>query len=91
LAMADSWLFNAGLYLVLLNYFEPQTIKILLLSVFVAYGLVTCIRRLKSRHSEKQNKLQKKELPILARWSASKYGFRGDWLFLVFLLALPVI
>ena len=91
LAMADSWLFNAGLYLVLLNYFEPQTIKILLLSVFVAYGLVTCIRRLKSRHSEKQNKLQKKELPILASWSASKYGFRGDWLFFVFLLALPVI
>jgi len=90
LAMADSWLFNAGLYLVLLNYFDARTIKVLLLSIFVLYVMYTCIRRLQRRFSDRH--LYTVTGPSTsAGWSATVYGFRGDWLFVVFLLALPVI
>ncbi len=93
LAMADSWLFNAGLYLVLLNYLDVQIIKGILLGAFVAYGLFTCIRRLRMRRVEyKDQLLQGKQITESeTMWSASVYGFRGDWLYMVFLLALPVI
>ena len=80
-AMADSWLFNAGLYLVLLNYFDVTAIKGLLLSAFVLYVVIACARRLRYQP------LEYKE----PNWSESGYGFRGDWLYAVFLLALPVI
>ena len=90
LAMADSWLFNAGLYLVLLNYFDAQTIKVLLLSIFVLYVTYTCIRRLQRRFSDR-HLYTVTEPSTSAGWSATVYGFRGDWLFVVFLLALPVI
>lgn len=89
LAMADSWLFNAGLYLLLLQLFDFQTIKIGMLAVFVGYGLVTFYRRLKrayARRSHSEEQSRKAKL-----WSQTPEGFRGDWLFLVFLLALPVI
>lgn len=89
LAMADSWLFNAGLYLLLLPLLNFQTIKIVLLSCFFLYVIVTCTRRLKRAyaiHSEHHDAGQQ-PLP----WAQSVLGFRGDWLFLVFLIALPVI
>ena len=85
-AMADSWLFNAGLYLVLLNYLDFQTIKILLLSAFTAYVAVTCVLRLM--------RARENRMPAPANttnWSASVHGFRGDWVFVLFLMALPVI
>ena len=84
--MADSWLFNAGLYLVLLNYLDFQTIKILLLSAFTAYVAVTCVLRLM--------RARENRMPAPANttnWSASVHGFRGDWVFVLFLMALPVI
>jgi len=95
LAMADSWLFNAGVYLVLLNYFDFQTIKVLLFVAFLIYGIFTCVLRLRRRRlGKKEHLLSSKRRPesaTEAMWSRSEYGFRGDWLFVVFLLALPVI
>ncbi len=95
LAMADSWLFNAGLYLVLLNYFDFPTIKVLLLCTFTVYVVVVCVRRLRRRRIESRRHphhgRQIAEPVTKVVWSESEYGFRGDWLFIVFLLALPVI
>jgi len=86
LAMADSWLFNAGLYLLLLNFFEFQTLKALLLAVFVSYGLITVLLRLRRLLSN----TPKAEIRGVG-WLATGFSFRGDWLYLVFMLALPVI
>ena len=102
LAMADSWLFNAGLYIVLLNVFDFNTIKIILLACFVCYGLYTFIKRLKRvyasealtaemEHPQSAAQLQTSVRHQSVEWSQSAHGFRGDWLFLMFLLALPVI
>ena len=84
-AMADSWFFNAPLYLVLLKYLEFQFIKILLLLLFVIYGFfVFCKRLIRVR-------TQKIEPVSLEPWVHSPAAFRGDWLYALFLLALPVV
>lgn len=89
LAMADSWLFNAGLYLLLLNVLEFQTIKIALFACFFGYGLVVFLRRIKQAYALRDCDFS---LPRQAVSRANtSWGFRGDWLFLLFLLALPVI
>lgn len=96
-AMADSWLFNAGLYLVLLKFFEFQTIKYILLAGFFCYGLVTFGRRILRllRLQNERNEPVSAQISVdqlaNAQWVDSPSAFRGDWLFLVFLLALPVI
>ena len=87
-AMADSWLFNAGLYLALLKFFEFQTLKYLLLAGFMAYGLVTVLLRL--RRLLGTGSVAVEQEPGTG-WKSAGFGFRGDWLFLVFMLALPVI
>lgn len=92
LAMADSWLFNAGVYLVLLNFFEFQTLKYFLLAMFFAYGLVTVLMRLRlllvaSRDVDSDDYTEEQ----IVDWQTAGFGFRGDWLYLVFMLALPVI
>lgn len=89
LAMADSWLFNAGLYLLLLHLLDFQTIKFVLLGSFVVYGMVIFIGRLKQVYTI--NHLQPGTDKQSSVWAQSAQGFRGDWLFLLFLLALPVI
>lgn len=89
-AMADSWLFNAGLYLVLLNFFEFQTIKLMLLAGFFIYGLFTVAGRLLRLKNAAANQNAEIAVPV-KEWRSSQWGFRGDWLYLVFLLALPVI
>jgi len=85
LAMADSWFFNAPLYLVLLKFLEFQTIKVLLLALFVLYGFVVFCRRLQRLAS------QATELDLSQPWAYSPGAFRGDWLYGLFLLALPVV
>jgi len=87
-AMADSWLFNAGLYLALLNFFDFQALKYLLLAGFVAYGLVTVLLRLRTLLGA--GSVAPAE-HAGSPWHSVGFGFRGDWLFLVFMLALPVI
>jgi len=86
--MADSWLFNAGLYLALLKFFDFQTLKYLLLAGFVLYGLVTVLQRL--RYLIGSGSVAAAGEQGVA-WKSAGFGFRGDWLFLVFMLALPVI
>jgi len=88
-AMADSWLFNAPLYLLLLNALDFQSIKILLLSVFVLYGFVVFCRRLLVvwQGARCQNDAEDLKKP----WLQSKAAFRGDYLFGLFLLCLPVL
>ncbi len=85
LAMADSWLFNAPVYLLLLPWLDFTSIKWLLLSLFVVYGLVTGVRRLQYTASERHAS------PVVGSWAASVAAFRGDWLFGLFLLCLPVL
>ncbi len=85
MAMADSWLFNAPLYLLLLKFLDFQTIKLLLLSVFIVYGFIVFLRRLKV----KQN-TDKDSVPSF-KWQSSSAAFRGDYLYGLFLLALPVL
>ncbi len=83
-AMAQSWLFNAPLYLLLLPYTPVQTIKAALLALFCLYALLVLIRRTRlwlGKHTP---------LPSHQPWPASKAGFRGDWLYFLFLLSLPV-
>ena len=87
-AMADSWLFNAGLYLALLKFFEFQTLKYLLLAGFMAYGLVTVLLRLRRLLGTGSVAVEQEQG---TGWKSAGFGFRGDWLFLVFMLALPVI
>jgi len=81
MAMADSWLFNAPLYLMLLNVLPFQTIKLLLLSLFLVYGLITAWRRLTSLAQSTSTN----------GWIHTPAAFRGDWLYALFLLCLPVV
>jgi len=90
-AMADSWLFNAPLYLLLLNVLNFQTIKILLLSVFVLYGFVVfCWRFLvvwqgaNHQHDEKQltdaEELVNVEESVNAEEPVNSEDLRKPWL-----------
>lgn len=88
-AMADSWLFNAPLYLILLQWLEFQSIKLLLLALFTAYVLLVFFRRLGANTSNTGARQQAEQ--TLTCWSGSAAAFRGDWLFLLFLMSLPVI
>ena len=45
-AMADSWLFNSAVYLLLLEVLPFQSIKLLLLGIFAVYILLTGLYRL---------------------------------------------
>ncbi len=71
-AMADSWLFNAPLYLLLLKVIGFTQIKLVLLGLFTLSILASIGYR---------------------TWVAKDASqiFRGDWLFGVFLLCLPVL
>ena len=92
LAMADSWLFNAAIYVIALNFLEFQIIKLLLLGVFFLFGLVTVGRRLwRAWQRASSEQVLENNSAIQETWQDSPQGFRGDWLYLVFLLALPVI
>lgn len=85
MAMADSWLFNAPLYLLLLKYLEFQTIKLVLLSAFIVYGFVAFLRRLKAKQNNRS------DTALTLKWQSSLAAFRGDYLYGLFLLALPVL
>lgn len=85
MAMADSWLFNAPLYLLLLQVLEFQTIKLLLLSAFIVYGLIAFLRRLKVVQKSYN------DTALTYQWQSSSATFRGDYLYGLFLLALPVL
>jgi len=71
-AMADSWLFNAPVYFLLLNVLGFTQIKFLLLGILAVTILVSIAYR---------------------TWGATQPHalFRGDWLFGIFLLCLPVL
>lgn len=90
-AMAESWLFNSGVYLLLLKVLSFGTIKIALLAAFSSYALAVCSRRLlhAGRLSVKQSGNTAINNP--GTWQTSDIAFRGDWLFMLFLLALPVV
>lgn len=85
MAMADSWFFNAPVYLVLLEFLDFQTIKVLLLALFVVYGFTVFCRRVLRLL---KNPVEPNSSPL---WQHSPAAFRGDWLFGLFLLALPVV
>lgn len=99
-AMADSWLFNSAVYLLLLEVLPFQSIKLLLLGVFAGYILFTGLYRLHTaRNSALQSKIRAStdtatdtatDMATVA-WQDSRYAFRGDWLFMLFLMALPVV
>ncbi len=91
-AMADSWLFNSAVYLLLLEVLPFQSIKLLLLGIFAVYILLTCVNRLhKARDTALQNGIQLSAEPATMAWQDSRFAFRGDWLFMFFLMALPVV
>jgi len=83
--MADSWMFNAPVYLLLLNVIQFTSVKLLLLSLFIVFGLFTIGLRL--RHNARISHQQ----PLTTGWSKSPAAFRGDWLYALFLLSIPVI
>ena len=85
IAMAESWLFNAPLYFLLLNFLEFQVIKLLLLSAFTTYGFIAFLRRL-IRIQNTHN-----DTTLTCKWHSSSAAFRGDYLYGLFLLALPVL
>ncbi len=85
LAMADSWFFNAPLYLLLLNFLQFQNIKGLLLLLFVLYGIAVFCKRLIRTYHQDGESLAKQS------WVESPAAFRGDCLYALFLLALPVL
>lgn len=96
LAMADSWLFNSPLYYLLLPVANFTTIKILLISAFTLYAMVVFCRRLQRDWPtlRPEDAAEKQRAPISRErgsWVTSPSAFRGDWLFALFLLALPVI
>jgi len=88
-AMADSWLFNAPVYLLLLTVFQFQTIKLLLLSAFALFLLIVILNRLRRDPTSASSGLG---AGVGATgWQHSQAAFRGDWLFALFLLSVPVI
>ena len=89
-AMAESWLFNSAVYLVLLEALSFQSIKALLLAVFVIYVLYTCLKRASIARRATINQRPTYSTSAEA-WYGSNGAFRGDWLFMIFLLALPVV
>ena len=89
-AMAESWLFNAPLYLVLLQFLEFQTTKLLLLMLFLVFGLITFWRRLIRAPEVLSTHSNDSPQPV-AEWHQTHAGFRGDWLYGLFLLCLPVV
>jgi len=78
-------LFNAPLYLLLLNILDFQIIKIYLLILFGIYGFIVFVRRINNMLSHSS------EFPSSQKWIETPAGFRGDWLFGLFLLSLPVL
>lgn len=87
LAMADSWLFNSPLYYLLLPATSFSNIKAILLASFMLYVMVAFFRKLyKARSAGFSNDDAKPQ-----QWTKSSAAFRGDWLFALFLLCLPVI
>ena len=91
-AMADSWLFNSAVYLLLLEVLPFQSIKLLLLGIFAVYILLTGLYRLHmARSSALQSGFEMPTEQSTNMWQDSRYAFRGDWLFMLFLLALPVV
>lgn len=84
-AMADSWLFNAPVYMLLLNFFDFHVIKLLLLSSFLGGVIIALAKRLRQPHSPLQAP------DNMALWAKSGSAFRGDWLFAAFILSLPVV
>ena len=90
--MADSWLFNSAVYLLLLEVLSFQTIKVMLPGCFAFGVIIACISRLMSaRHNALNQNSKVDALNPLTSWSDSKSSFRGDWVFMAFLLALPVV
>lgn len=75
-AMAQGWLFNAPLYFALQPFFSLSVIKTILLACFTGFWAFYLWRFL----------LAHRHQPV-----ESAYQFRGDWLFGLFLLALPVL
>lgn len=75
-AMAQGWLFNAPLYFALLPFFSLPTIKAILLTCFTGFWAFYLRRVLSTQRQHPTD---------------SSYLFRGDWLFGLFLLALPVL
>ncbi len=89
-AMADSWLFNSALYLLLLEILPFQSIKLLLLGIFAGFVLLTCLTALhKSRRETLNSQPQPEQASTM--WQESSFVFRGDWVFMIFLMALPVV
>ncbi len=88
-AMADSWLFNAPVYLILLNVFQFQSIKLILLGLFAGYLLLVFVRRL--TRSADRCSADPETGGSTDWWVQSAAAFRGDWVFMLFLLSLPVI
>lgn len=86
LAMADSWLFNSPLYYLLLQMFSFSSIKVILLASFVLYVSVVFLQRFSKTNSSKDRDDEEWH-----QWTKSLAAFRGDWLFALFLLCLPVI
>ena len=84
-AMADSWLFNAPAYSLLLTSLNFQTIKILLLAFFAGGVIVSLLKRLPTDHHTRLG------TDSVTSWLHSPSAFRGDWLFAAFVLALPVV
>ena len=91
-AMADSWLFNSAVYLLLLEVLSFQTIKVMLPGCFAFGVIIACIsRQMSARHNALNQNSIVDALNPLTSWSDSKSSFRGDWVFMAFLLALPVV
>jgi len=95
-AMADSWLFNSAVYLLLLEYLPFQAIKVLLLAMFTVFIACTGLKRLHSAWKRTQTasletQQYHSDTQPSGTWMQSTDAFRGDWLFMLFLLALPVI
>ncbi len=83
-AMAQNWLFNAPLYLLFLPYLSFQSVKIMLLALFCIATLIMLLPRASVwwRAGGPEN--------TDPAWVDTRAGFRGDWLFMMFLLCLPV-
>ena len=91
-AMADSWLFNSAVYLMFLQVLSFQSIKLVLLAVFCSCVIAVCTKRVWSaRQSIDNQPVPYDPVDTAIGWQASSGGFRGDWLFMLFLLALPVV
>ncbi len=98
LAMAESWLFNSPLYYMLLPTLKFQTIKVILITSFTIYAMAVLYRRMRRDyidHLEGEDPDPGKSLSsrngTKTPWNQTKAAFRGDWLFALFLLSLPVI